>query len=173
MAMQFESPKYSLMVMLSIPFSLIGSFGLLFLSGQSLTMTSLMGIMMLVGIVVNNGILYVDGVNALINEDGLSLDDALIESAKTRLRPILITTLTTVISMVPMSLGIGTGTEMMQGMGIIIIGGLIASTLLILILLPVFYRMVYGKEKKEKRQKNRKKEEAKEWSHRSRKRKTN
>jgi len=109
MAMQFESPKYSLMVMLSIPFSLIGSFGLLFLSGQSLTMTSLMGIMMLVGIVVNNGILYVDGVNALINEDGLSLDDALIESAKTRLRPILITTLTTVISMVPMSLGIGTG----------------------------------------------------------------
>ena len=151
MAMQFESPKYSLMVMLSIPFSLIGSFGLLFLSGQSLTMTSLMGIMMLVGIVVNNGILYVDGVNALINEDGLSLDDALIESAKTRLRPILITTLTTVISMVPMSLGIGTGTEMMQGMGIIIIGGLIASTLLILILLPVFYRMVYGKEKKEKR----------------------
>lgn len=82
MAMQFESPKYSLMVMLSIPFSLIGSFGLLFLSGQSLTMTSLMGIMMLVGIVVNNGILYVDGVNALINEDGLSLDDALIESAR-------------------------------------------------------------------------------------------
>ena len=156
MAMQFESPKYSLMVMLSIPFSLIGSFGLLFLSGQSLTMTSLMGIMMLVGIVVNNGILYVDGVNALINEDGLSLDDALIESAKTRLRPILITTLTTVISMVPMSLGIGTGTEMMQGMGIIIIGGLIASTLLILILLPVFYRMVYGKEKKEKRKRIRK-----------------
>ena len=151
MAMQFESPKYSLMVMLSIPFSLIGSFGLLFLSGQSLTMTSLMGIMMLAGIVVNNGILYVDGVNALINEDGLSLDDALIESAKTRLRPILITTLTTIISMVPMSLGIGTGTEMMQGMGIIIIGGLIASTILILILLPVFYRMVYGKEKKEKR----------------------
>ena len=150
MAMQFESPKYSLMVMLSIPFSLIGSFGLLFLSGQSLTMTSLMGIMMLVGIVVNNGILYVDGVNVLINEDGLSLDDALIESAKTRLRPILITTLTTVISMIPMSLGIGTGTEMMQGMGIIIIGGLIASTLLILILLPVFYRMVYGKEMREK-----------------------
>ena len=67
-----------------------------------------------------------------------------------RLRPILITTLTTVISMIPMSLGIGTGTEMMQGMGIIIIGGLIASTLLILILLPVFYRMVYGKEMREK-----------------------
>lgn len=108
MAMQFESPKYSLMVMLSIPFSLIGSFGLLFLSGQSLTMISMMGIMMLVGIVVNNGILYVDGVHALMNEEGLGLEDALIESGKTRLRPILITTLTTVISMIPMSLGLGT-----------------------------------------------------------------
>ena len=86
-----------------------------------------------------------------MNEEGLGLEDALIESGKTRLRPILITTLTTVISMIPMSLGLGTGTEMMQSMGIIIIGGLIASTLLILILLPVFYRMVYGKEKKEKR----------------------
>ena len=156
MAMQFESPKYSLMVMLSIPFSLIGSFGLLFVSGQSLTMTSMMGIMMLVGIVVNNGILYVDGVNALMQEDGLELEDALIESAKTRLRPILITTLTTIISMIPMSLGLGTGTEMMQGMGIIIIGGLTASTILILLLMPVFYLMAYGNKDKKKSKKSRK-----------------
>ena len=156
MAMQFESPKYSLMVMLSIPFSLIGSFGLLFLSGQSLTMISMMGIMMLVGIVVNNGILYVDGVHALINEEGLGLEDALIESGKTRLRPILITTLTTVISMIPMSLGLGTGTEMMQSMGIIIIGGLTASTILILLLMPVFYLMAYGKKKEKGPKKPRK-----------------
>ena len=99
MAMQFESPRYSLMVMLSIPFSLIGSFGLLFLSGSSFSMISLMGVLMLAGIVVNNGILYVDGVNLLRTE--MALEDALIESAKTRLRPILITTLTTIISMVP------------------------------------------------------------------------
>ena len=156
MAMQFESPKYSLMVMLSIPFSLIGSFGLLFLSGQSLTMISMMGIMMLVGIVVNNGILYVDGVHALMNEEGLELEDALIESGKTRLRPILITTLTTVISMIPMSLGLGTGTEMMQSMGIIIIGGLTASTILILLLMPVFYLMAYGNKKEKGPKKPRK-----------------
>ncbi|WP_440320950.1 efflux RND transporter permease subunit [Laedolimicola sp.] len=156
MAMQFESPKYSLMVMLSIPFSLIGSFGFLFLSGQSLTMISMMGIMMLVGIVVNNGILYVDGVHALMNEEGLGLEDALIESGKTRLRPILITTLTTVISMIPMSLGLGTGTEMMQSMGIIIIGGLTASTILILLLMPVFYLMAYGNKKEKGPKKPRK-----------------
>ena len=153
MAMQFESPKYSLMVMLSIPFSLIGSFGLLFLSRQSLTM---MGIMMLVGIVVNNGILYVDGVHALMREEGLGLEDALIESGKTRLRPILITTLTTILSMIPMSLGIGTGTEMMQGMGIIIIGGLTASTILILLLMPVFYLMAYGNKDQKRPKKPRK-----------------
>ena len=154
MAMQFESPKYSLMVMLSIPFSLIGSFGLLFITGQDFTMTSLMGILMLVGIVVNNGILYVDGVNALRYR--MPVEDALIESGKTRLRPILITTLTTVISMIPMAVGIGTGTEMMQGMGIIIIGGLIASTILILVLMPVFYLIVYGRSKGERRSRRQK-----------------
>lgn len=146
MAMQFESPRYSLMVMLSVPFSLIGSFGLLFLSGSSFSMISLMGILMLAGIVVNNGILYVDGVNLLRTE--MPLEDALIESAKTRLRPILITTLTTIISMVPGALGIGEGNQMMQGMYIIIIGGLVASTLLILVLMPVFYLMFYGRKYK-------------------------
>ena len=146
MAMQFESPRYSLMVMLSVPFSLIGSFGLLFLSGSSFSMISLMGILMLAGIVVNNGILYVDGVNLLRTQ--MPLEDALIESAKTRLRPILITTLTTIISMVPGALGIGEGNQMMQGMYIIIIGGLVASTLLILVLMPVFYLMFYGRKYK-------------------------
>ncbi len=154
MAMQFESPKYSLMVMLSIPFSLIGSFGLLFISRQSLTVTSLMGILMLVGIVVNNGILYVDGVNLLRYR--MTIRDALVESAKTRLRPILMTTLTTIISMIPLALAYGEGTEMMQGMAIIIIGGLVASTLLILILMPVFYLLVYGRSKKEKRERRQK-----------------
>lgn len=148
MAMQFESPKYSLMVMLSIPFSLIGSFGLLFITGEDISMTSLMGILMLVGIVVNNGILYVDGVNEL--RSYMPVEDALIQSGQTRLRPILMTTLTTVISMIPLAMGLGSGTEMMSGMAIIIIGGLVASTLLILVLMPVFYLLIYGKKKKEK-----------------------
>lgn len=154
MAMQFESPKYSLMVMLSIPFSLIGSFGFLFLTGEAISMTSLMGILMLVGIVVNNGILYVDGVNELRMR--MPVEDALVRSGQTRLRPILMTTLTTVISMIPMAMGLGSGTEMMSGMAIIIIGGLVASTLLILVLMPVFYLLVYGRSKKERRERRRK-----------------
>ncbi len=154
MAMQFESPKYSLMVMLSIPFSLIGSLGLLFITGEPISMTSLLGIMMLVGIVVNNGILYVDGVNELRMR--MPVEDALIRSGQTRLRPILMTTLTTVISMIPMAMGIGSGTEMMSGMAIIIIGGLVASTLLILVLMPVFYLLVYGRSKKERRERRKK-----------------
>ena len=151
MAMQFESPKFSLMVMLSIPFSLIGAFGLVFLSGTDFSMVGLMGVLTLVGTVVNNGILYVDGVNMLRRR--MDIEDALIESGKTRLRPILITTLTTIISMTPSALGIGgESAVMMQGMALVIIGCLVASTLLILLLMPVFYLMVYGTSKKTRKE---------------------
>ena len=151
MAMQFESPKFSLMVMLSIPFSLIGAFGLVFISGTDFSMVGLMGVLTLVGTVVNNGILYVDGVNMLRRR--MDIEDALIESGKTRLRPILITTLTTIISMTPSALGIGgKSAVMMQGMALVIIGGLVASTLLILLLMPVFYLMVYGTNKKTRKE---------------------
>ena len=137
MAMQFESPRFSLMVMMSIPFSLIGCFGLLFVSGSTLSMTSLMGFLMLVGIVVNNGILFVDTANRL--KADYPIEEALARSGEIRLRPILMTTLTTILSMVPMALGWGSGTEMLNGMAYIIIGGLTASTVLILFLLPSFY----------------------------------
>lgn len=150
MAMQFESPKYSLMVMISIPFSLIGSFALMFVTGSTVTMTSLMGILTLVGTVVNNGILYVDGVNELRMR--MPIEDALVRSGQTRLRPMLMTTLTTIISMIPMALGIGSGNQMMQGMAVVIIGGLVASTVLILILMPEFYLIVYGRSKKARRE---------------------
>ncbi len=140
MAMQFESPRFSGMVMMSIPFSFIGSFSLLFLTGSTLSMVSLMGIMMLVGIVVNNGILYVDTANML--REKMTLEEALIQSGQLRLRPILMTTLTTILSMVPLSFGIGDGGALMQGMALIIIGGLVASTLLILLLMPSFYLII-------------------------------
>ena len=153
MAMQFESPRFSAMVMMSIPFALIGSFGLLFITGSTLSMVSLMGVMMLVGIVVNNGILYVDTVNRL--RDEMPLQEALIQSGQMRLRPILMTTLTTILSMVPMSLGIGEGSVMMQGMALIIIGGLIASTILILMLMPTFYLIIDKRTIKENRQERR------------------
>ena len=150
MAMQFESPRFSAMVMMSIPFALIGSFGLLFITGSTLSMVSLMGVLMLVGIVVNNGILYVDTVNKLREE--MPLNDALVQSGQMRLRPILMTTLTTILSMVPMSLGIGDGSIMMQGMALIIIGGLVASTILILILLPTFYLIIDKRSRREHRE---------------------
>ena len=154
MAMQFESPRFSAMVMMSIPFALIGSFGLLYITGSTLSMVSLMGVLMLVGIVVNNGILYVDTVNRL--RDEMPLQDALVQSGQMRLRPILMTTLTTILSMVPMSLGIGEGSIMMQGMALIIIGGLVASTVLILMLMPTFYLIIDKRTIKENRQERRK-----------------
>ena len=156
MAMQFESPIFSLMVMMSIPFSLIGSFFLLFISGSTLNMTSLMGVLMLVGIVVNNGILYVDTTNQL--KETMPLNDALMESGRLRLRPILMTTLTTILSMLPMVFATNENAAMMKGMSLIIIGGLITSTLLILLLLPSFYLLMSKqgrREAKERRQQKR------------------
>ncbi|MBQ9438159.1 MAG: efflux RND transporter permease subunit, partial [Lachnospiraceae bacterium] len=142
MAMQFESPRFSLMVMTCIPFALIGSFGMLFLTGQSLSMVSLMGFLMLMGIVVNNGILFVDTANMLRKE--MELEDALVKAASMRIRPILMTTLTTILSMIPMGMGIGENSQMMQGMALVIIGGLIASTALTLLVLPDFYLIMDG-----------------------------
>lgn len=158
MAMQFESPVFSLMVMLSIPFSLIGSFFLLFITGSTLNMTSLMGVLMLVGIVVNNGILYVDTTNQL--KEKMPLNDALMESGRLRLRPILMTTLTTILSMIPMIFAQNENAAMMKGMSLIIIGGLVTSTLLILLLLPSFYLLMSKqgrREAKERRQMKRQK----------------
>ncbi len=150
MAMQFESPRFSLMVMMCIPFSLVGSVVLLFITGSTLSMVSLMGFLMLAGIVVNNGILYVDSVNQLREE--MPLDEALIESGCIRLRPILMTTLTTILSMVPMALGIGDNAQIMQGMALVIIGGLLASTVLTLLLMPAIYLLIDKKKKKGKMQ---------------------
>lgn len=146
MAMQFESPRFSLMVMMCIPFSLIGSIFLLFITRSTLSMVSLMGFLMLIGIVVNNGILYVDTTNMLRRE--MPLEDALMQSGCIRLRPILMTTLTTILSMLPLAVGIGSNAQMMQGMALVIVGGLIASTLLTLLLMPTVYLLIDRKKKK-------------------------
>jgi HAE1 family hydrophobic/amphiphilic exporter-1 len=159
MAMQFESPRFSFMVMLSIPFSLVGSFLLLFITRSTISMVSLMGFLMLMGIVVNNGILFVDSTNQFKKE--MPVEDALVETGIIRLRPILMTTLTTILSMLPMGLGWGSGenAKMMQGMALVIIGGLIASTLLTLILIPTFY-LIIDKDERAKRKAQRKAEKA-------------
>ncbi|MCD8371255.1 MAG: efflux RND transporter permease subunit [Clostridiales bacterium] len=143
MAIQFESPKFSLMVMATIPFALIGAFGFLFLADSPISMVSMIGFLMMIGTVVNNGILYVDTVNQMIG-DGMELNKALVEAGVIRVRPILMTTLTTVIAMIPNVLAYGRSGAMMQGMALVEVGGLTASTLLTLILLPTFYRLVRG-----------------------------
>lgn len=140
MAAQFESPKFSIMVMTTIPFSLIGSFGLMFLADATISMPSLLGFLMLVGTVVNNGILYVDTANQYRSD--MERDTALIEAGATRLRPILMTTLTTIVAMIPMALGIGDSGEMMQGMALVNVGGLLASTTLSLLMLPIYYTLM-------------------------------
>ena len=146
MAMQFESPRFSIMVMRCIPVSLIGSFGLLYISDSTISMPSLLGFLMLVGTVVNNGILYVDTANQL--KADMPLTEALVSAGKLRLRPILMTTLTTALSMIPMGLGIGDGSEVMQGLAIVVIGGLLASTVLSLLMLPTFYLIITRKKAK-------------------------
>jgi multidrug efflux pump subunit AcrB len=148
MAAQFESPKFSLMVMTTIPFSLIGSFGFLAATGVKISMPSLLGFLMLIGTVVNAGILYVDTANQ--NRASMDKETALIEAGATRLRPILMTTLTTVVSMIPLAMGIGNNTETMQGLALVNVGGLTASTILSLLMLPVYYSLMSGKvDKKE------------------------
>ena len=146
MAMQFESARFSIIVMICIPFSLIGSFGLMLLSGVTMSMPSLMGFLMLVGTVVNNGILFIDTANSYRNS--MDAETALIYAGRSRLRPILMTTLTTILSMLPMALAVGSSAEAMQGMAIVIIGGLTASTVLTLLLLPTFYLLFRGKPRK-------------------------
>lgn len=156
MAMQFESTRYSMMVMVCIPFSFVGSLYGMLVTNISMSMVSILGFLMLVGIVVNNGILFVDTTNQL--RETMFVEGALIKTGKIRLRPILMTTLTTILSMVPLAIGIGDNADTMQSLGIVIIGGLTASTLLTLLLLPTFYLAIYDKSKAKKAMKKAKRE---------------
>ena len=146
MAAQFESPKFSFMVMTTIPFSLVGSFGLLKVTGVTISMTSLLGFLVLVGTVVNNGILYVDTVNQY--RMTMDLKTALIEAGATRLRPILMTSLTTILSMIPMALAIGSSGSTTQGLAVVNIGGLTAGVLVALFILPIYYAIMNGNKKR-------------------------
>ena len=151
MAMQFESPIFSGVVMISIPFALIGSFFCLLVCRCTISMTSLMGVLMLTGTVVNNGILLIDTANAMREERNLSAEDAVLTAGMLRMRPIFMTTLTTILAMVPMGIGIGSNAAMMRGMAMVIIGGLIASTILTLLLIPTFYLLTDKRERKRRK----------------------
>ncbi|MDL2314720.1 efflux RND transporter permease subunit, partial [Bacteroidales bacterium OttesenSCG-928-C19] len=147
MAAQFESLKDPFIIMLSLPFAFTGVFIALWLTGKPLSMLALIGAIMLVGIVVKNGIVLIDYIN-LNRERGMSVFKAVITGGKSRLRPVLMTTMTTILGMFPMALALGEGSELWQPMGIAIIGGLTISTLLTLIVIPVVYSLFRPKKYK-------------------------
>ncbi|HJA56232.1 MAG TPA: efflux RND transporter permease subunit, partial [Candidatus Bacteroides intestinigallinarum] len=140
-AAQFESFLYPFLIMFSLPLALTGGVLGLFVTGETITVVALMGFIMLVGMVVNNAIVLVDYTNQL-RERGMGCEEALLEAGPTRLRPILMTTLTTVIGMIPMAVAVSEGTEMQKPMAIVIIFGMVISTLVTLIFVPVLYSSV-------------------------------
>jgi len=141
MAAQFESLIHPLVIIFSIPFALIGVFIFMFILNIPLSIVVFLGIIMLAGIVVNNAIVLVDYINQL-RERGMDKKEAIIEAGKIRLRPILMTTLTTVLGLLPMALGLGDGAEIRTPMAITVIIGLTTSTLLTLVVIPTVYSIV-------------------------------
>ncbi|WP_407426572.1 efflux RND transporter permease subunit [Treponema sp.] len=148
MASQFESLKDPFIIYFTIPLSFIGVALIYFLVGQPLSMMSILGVLMLVGVIVNNGIVLVDAANSL-RRKGLSLEEACIEAAKSRLRPIMMSTLTTIISLVPMALFPSEGAAMIQPINLTVLGGLGFGTVMTLSIMPAVY-YVFNKGKKGK-----------------------
>jgi HAE1 family hydrophobic/amphiphilic exporter-1 len=140
MACQFESLLQPFIIMFSVPVAYSGSILALVLTGQALGVTSFIGVIMLAGIVVNNAIVLIDYANILKGR-GMSTREALLQAGPTRLKPILMTTLTTILGLVPMALGFGESGETMQPMAVVVIGGLTTSTLLTLMIVPVVYSL--------------------------------
>ncbi|WP_461207413.1 efflux RND transporter permease subunit [Clostridium sp. DL1XJH146] len=142
MASQFQSLIFPLIVMFSIPLAFTGGFLALLMTNTPISMISFVGLIILAGIVVNNGIVLVDYINQLVGE-GKPLQEAIVEAGNTRLRPIIMTALTTILALVTMAIGVGEGSEMMQPMAITAIGGLIYATILTLVVVPVMYKGFY------------------------------
>jgi HAE1 family hydrophobic/amphiphilic exporter-1 len=152
MAAQFESLTYPFIIMFSIPFAFSGVLLALFLTGTTLNVMSLLGGIMLIGIVVKNGIVLIDYIT-LCRERGMAVIHSVVVSGRSRLRPVLMTTLTTILGMVPMAVGGGEGSEMWRPLGVSVIGGLTVSTILTLILVPTLYCVFAGTGMKRNRRK--------------------
>ncbi|MDY5883484.1 MAG: efflux RND transporter permease subunit, partial [Roseburia sp.] len=138
MVAQFQSLLSPFIIMFTIPLAFTGGFFALFITGNEVSVIGMIGFVMLAGIIVNNGIVLIDYINQL-RRGGMDKKEAIIEAGQTRLRPILMTALTTIISMSTMAVGVGSGSEMMQPMAIVTVGGLIYGTLLTLFVVPCIY----------------------------------
>lgn len=143
MAAQFESLTYPGIIMTSLLFAFSGVFLILWITGHTLNVMSMIGAIMLIGIVVKNGIVLIDYIT-LNRERGMSIRRAVIDGGRSRLRPVVMTTLTTILGMVPMAVGTGQGAEMWRPMGTAVIGGLTFSTILTLLFVPVLYCVFAG-----------------------------
>ena len=141
MASQFESLVQPFVILFTIPLGLIGVVWALFLTGTTINVVALIGLIMLAGIVVNNAIVLIDAVNQA-RERGLDKSAAILEAGRVRLRPILITTVSTVLGLLPMAIGFGEGAEVRTPMAITVIGGITVSTLLTLVVIPVVYSLM-------------------------------
>lgn len=155
MAAQFESLTYPGIIMTSLLFAFSGVFFILYLTGETLNVMSMIGAIMLIGIVVKNGIVLIDYIT-LNRERGMGIRQAVVLGGKSRLRPVVMTTLTTILGMVPMAVGSGQGSEMWRPMGVAVIGGLTFSTILTLLFVPVLYCSFAGRGVKRNRKKLRK-----------------
>ncbi len=142
LASQFASLLHPFLIMFSVPLGFIGVLWALFLTGNTLSVVSFIGIIMMVGIVVSNAIILVDYINRLRKEQGVELKEAIVRAGRIRLRPILMTTLTTICGLIPMALGLGEGAEANASLAIAVIGGLSVSTFLTLVFVPTLYFIV-------------------------------
>jgi HAE1 family hydrophobic/amphiphilic exporter-1 len=149
MASLYESLRDPLIVMFTLPLAIIGVLIILFISSTTFNVQSFIGVIMLIGIVINNAILIVDQATRLLSEPQATPRQAVLEAGRRRLRPILMTSLTTILAMLPLALGIGEGSEMQAPMAITLIGGLISSTLITLIVIPCLYILFHRKHKVE------------------------
>jgi HAE1 family hydrophobic/amphiphilic exporter-1 len=141
MASQFESFLHPFVIIFTIPLALIGAVLALWMTGSTISVVVFIGLILLAGIVVNNAIVLIDLINKL-REKGMDKMEAIIEGGRSRLRPILMTTLTTVLGLMPLAMGFGEGAEVRAPMAITVIGGLVVSTLLTLIVIPVVYSIM-------------------------------
>lgn len=150
MVAQFQSLKGPFIIMFTIPLAFTGGFAALFFAGKDVSIIAMIGMVMLCGVIVNNGIVFVDSVNQL-RETGLEIREAIVQTGRKRLRPIVMTALTTILGLSTMAMGIGMGADMAQPMALVVIGGLIYGTVLTLAVVPCIYEIFYREKRSKKR----------------------